>query len=86
MNESDSFFNYSIGNTSYSAINEGYLNHIPTFTEDISNTSEEVLKACNNDSKCLYDYSVTGDMELGVSTLNTATKNEETVKQICTFK
>ncbi len=83
LNKSDSFFNYSIDNSSYSSNNDGYLSHIPTFTEDIlANTSDTVLQMCNNDPKCVYDFSVTGDMDVGLSTLDTAMKNDETVKLI----
>ena len=83
LNESESFFNYSISNSSYSTMNDGYQTYVPLFTEDVlSNTSDSILQACNNDPKCVYDYTATGNMEVGLSTLDTAVKNDDIVTQI----
>jgi len=86
LNESDSFFDYSISNTSYSSINYGYKTHVPLFTEDVlSNASEAVLLACSNDSKCVYDYFATGSIEVALLTLDTAVKNREIVSLMSEF-
>ena len=81
--EAESFFEYSIGNTSYSAINSGYMDHLPSFTEDIiAGISAEIIQACMNDLKCVYDYAVTGNKEVGISTLNISMNNDALSKEL----
>ena len=75
MAEEESLFNYSIGDTSYMAINNGYLTHQPVFSEDL-NVTQEVRDACQDNPSCIYDAMVTGDIEIGVSAQRTSTINE----------
>ncbi len=83
MEEDDSFFNYSIDGTSYSAINDGFNSYIPTFTENIITGASAVVRdACMNDQKCIFDYLVTGDEGVGVSTFNISMGNDATVMEL----
>ena len=72
-------FNYSITITSYSAINDGYLDYIPVFTDEIQ-ASPEVEAMCGGNAQCVYDATVTGDMTVGQGTLDTSMENDETVQ------
>jgi len=83
LKESESFFNYSIDDTSYSAINDGYRSFIPNFSEDIvSGASTEIKEACMNDKQCIYDYVVTGNAEVAMSTYNISMANQDSVIEL----
>ena len=79
MAEEESLFNYSIGDTSYMAINNGYLTHQPVFSEDL-NVTQEVRDACQDDPSCEYDAMAIGDIDIGISTLRTSAMNEDIVQ------
>ena len=81
MTEEESLFNYSIGSTSYLAINDGYLTHQPEFSENL-NITEEVRNMCLGDPACIYDTVVTGSMEVGLSTLNTSAANVDIIQTL----
>ena len=84
LTEEESFFNYSIGNTSYSAINDGYMDYLPVFTEDLINSvSDNVIAICKNDLNCIYDLSLTGDRNIGLSTYNISLSNSDIIKELC---
>ena len=82
VSEEESLFNYSIGaGSSYSAINDGYLEYRPLFTDEVlANASAEVLEMCQGNVECVYDSLVTGDMSVGLGTLNTSMSNDDTVQ------
>lgn len=71
-------FDYSITNSSYSAINDGYLDHTPVFADEVQ-ASPEVEAMCGGNAQCVYDATVTGDMAVGQATLDTSMQNDETV-------
>lgn len=79
MSEEESLFNYTIGATSYSAINDGYLAHQPLFSEEL-NVTEEVREMCQENPSCIYDSVVTGKMEIGMSTLGVSSANDRTIQ------
>lgn len=81
MREEESFFNYSIGDTSYSAINNGYLTHQPVFSEDL-NITQEVRDICRGNPACIYDSVVTGSTAIGLSTLGISTTNDEIIQTL----
>ena len=81
VSENESLFDYSIGDTSYAAINHGYLNHTPLFTDEvIGNASQEVLDMCGGNVACIYDSTVTGSLSVGQATLNTSQANQITIQ------
>ncbi len=81
MIEEESLFNYSIGDTSYSAINDDYLSHQPVFSDDLS-VPQAVREMCQGNPSCIYDSVVTGDMEIGLSTLGVSVTNDESIKTL----
>ena len=79
VNENDSLFTYSFGenwNTYYDR------NFIPSYGPVFLNPSleTEAIKACNNDTFCLYDIAVTGRMDIGLSTLDGSRSFDEMVQ------
>ncbi len=85
LTEDESVFNYSIGDTSYLAINDGYLTHQPLFSEDL-NVTQEVMDMCQEVPACIYDSVVTGNMEIGMSTLRTSATNDEIIRTLGKWK
>lgn len=81
VRQEESLFNYSIGGTSYSAINDGYLIHQPVFSDDL-NITQEVRELCQESPTCIYDSVVTGSMEIGMSTLSTTTVNDQIIQTL----
>lgn len=84
VTEEESLFNYRIGDTSYSAVNDGYLTHTPLFYEDL-NVTQEVEEMCQRNPACIYDSIVTGSTEIGLSTLDISTINEEILRTLGKF-
>ena len=68
VNELDSLFDPA----SYSIYNEDYMIFVPTFSSDITEIPE-----CNGDLSCIYDAHVTGDLGVGLSSLNASMGNTE---------
>ena len=81
MAEEESQFNYSIGSTSYLAINGDYLNYQPFFSEDL-NVTQAVRDMCQGNPACIYDSVVTGSMEIGLSTLVASRANDEVIQTL----
>lgn len=48
----------------------------PTFADDIEITPD-IQEACQDNPQCIYDYTLTGDSEVGMGTLMTTVNNEE---------
>ena len=73
ISSSESLFTYLNG---YSAANYSHPSYIPAFLEDVlANASNAIKMACSNDSSCIFDYSQTGSMAIGLGTLATNTQN-----------
>ena len=79
MNEDESHFNYAIGDTTYDDINDGYLDHLPVFADDLD-VSDGVRDMCQGNPSCIYDTMVTGSNDIGMSTLDISTTNDEIVQ------
>lgn len=79
VTEDESLFNYSIGDTSYSAVN--YLGHQPVFSEDLDVT-QEVADMCQGNPACIYDTVVTGNSEIGLSSLAVSSSNDEIIRTL----
>lgn len=81
MSEEESLFDYNIGDTSYMAMNSGYLTHQPVFFDDL-NVTQEVRDMCQENSACIYDSMVTGDIGIGISTLSISVANDEIIQTL----
>lgn len=81
--ELESLFNYSIGNTSYSVINDGYLDHEPIFSSDLINdVPQQVIDTCQSNLPCIYDSTVTGSMSIGLSTLEVSMTSDDIIQTL----
>ncbi len=74
LDEADSIFSY--GDQNYSSLNNGYQDFVPTFFDEL-NVTQEVLDACGDNLACQLDASLTDNLDIGMTTLNTAKENEE---------
>ena len=74
VSEEDSLFSY--GDQNYSALNNDYLDFIPTFFDEL-NITQEVMDACGDNQACILDASVTGNVNIGTSTLQEEKESEE---------
>lgn len=64
--------------------NFSFPDHLPAFLEDIvENVPQEIRDACGDDPQCIFDYSETGNEEIGMETLNTNMENENDQIQAC---
>ena len=84
ITENESLFDYTIGNTSYLAINDGYLTYQPEFSDNI-NATEDVRMMCQGNPACIYDTMVTGSTKVGLSTLRTSTSNDDVIQTLGEF-
>ena len=81
LTEEESLFNYTIGNTSYSAINDDYLTHQPLYYDDL-NITQDVRDTCQGNRECIYDSLTTRNMALGVSTLGISELNDQIIQTL----
>jgi hypothetical protein len=63
------------------AVNNDYLAHQPVFSEDL-NVTQEVREMCQENAACIYDSLVTGDMDVGISTLRVSTSNDKIIQTL----
>ena len=84
LTEDESLFNYTIGETSYLAINDGYLTHRPLFSGEL-NVTQVIRDMCQGNPACIYDSMVTGDMEIGLSTLDISATNDQIIQTLGQF-
>ena len=78
-------FNYSIGETSYASINDGYMNHVPLFLEEL-NVTQDVIDMCQGNPSCIYDSIATGNTQIGLSTLGVSMNNDAIVMTLSKFE
>lgn len=79
--ESDSIFHYS-SNSSYHTYNSDYLTFVPTFTSDLmGNLPSDVDTVCQGNQACIYDYSISGNADLGNSS-HTAAMDSQSLEAI----
>ena len=76
LNETESLFNYSLDGNTYSTINNGYQTYRPLFTDDL-NVTDDVIAMCRGLPECIYDYTVTGSVEIGLATVGTVMNNND---------
>ena len=70
----ESLFSYPEGLT---AANFSYPDHIPAFLDEVVNSaSEEVLDVCGDNLECIYDAAQTGDISIGLETMQADADNK----------
>ncbi len=77
LGEQDSLFSY--GDLNYSSINDGYLDFVPAFFDEL-NITQDVMDACGSNQACILDASLTGNVAIGTSTLDKSMENKELEK------
>ena len=54
------------------------MTYLPVFTEDlIDSVPQEVIDSCQSNLDCVYDATVTGNIEVGISTYNISLTNDD---------
>jgi len=79
-NSADSLFDYHQSGESWSTYYDP--DFTPLFGVKFSDQAEEdeAMKLCQGDEFCLYDLATTGNMDIGLSTLNGSVNYEEMVE------
>lgn len=81
ITQESSIFTYPPG---MGAENFSFPNHVPVFLDDVLNaTTPEILTACGNDPQCVFDYTATGNMEIGLGTLAANENNTRDQEEAC---
>ena len=80
MNETESIFTY-FSPESYDFYNANSTTFVPVFLSDM-NVSSEIEVACGGDDSCIFDYSVTNDLSIGMSSMVVSMENQETLEII----
>ena len=70
VTQSESLFSYK--NAVFSSFQ--HPDHTPVFTNQLDPTADQ-LAVCGEDKQCLYDYSVTGSVEIATATMKIAENN-----------
>lgn len=75
IDPSESLFTYPPGESS---ADFSFPDHIPLFVDEVVNgASDEIREACGNNARCIYDASQTGNLNIGVDTMQTDETNQE---------
>ena len=71
----DSLFTYPTGLT---AANYSFPNHMPDFVDEVTaRASSDVQEQCGGNTRCIFDATQTGNLEIGINTMVTDEINEE---------
>ena len=62
-------------------INDGYMTHQPAFSDEL-NVTQEVRDACEGNPACIHDSVVTGNVEIGLSTLRISSANDQILQTL----
>ena len=61
-----------------------FPNHEPDFLDEVvAQASEEVVSACGGNERCIFDATQTGNVEVGLETMNTDQINQEEDTVLC---
>ena len=71
IEEAESLFTYP---TDLSTDDFIFSNHVPIFVDEIQ-ASPEVLAACGDNERCIFDASQTGNLDIGLDTMQTDETN-----------
>ena len=66
VTEEESLFSYSLDGASFEDFQ--YPDHQPIFLDQLNPTVEQV-EVCGGDQQCMYDYAQTGNIEIGLATM-----------------
>ena len=72
----DSLFEYFDGKT-YLDYNDGWDTHSPAFTDELDRP-DDTETVCGDDTQCIFDYAVTGNVSFAIATHATTVNNQET--------
>lgn len=83
ITDDTSLFTYPDG---LSVANFSDPTHLPRFLDEVVNDAPaDVISFCNNDAQCIFDAMETGNMEIGLETLQTNMDNINDQIVICKF-
>lgn len=80
----ESIFTYGLGE---SATTFSMPNHVPPFMDEVLPgllQNMTLVEVCGDNAECLFDFSETGDIEVGMATL--AVENEATIESLLACK
>ena len=81
MSDEESLFTYPPGQT---AADFSVPNHEPAFVEDVVGRAQpEVVDACGGNVRCIFDATETGNLAIGLSTLETEETNRRNNLEGC---
>lgn len=81
INPSESLFSYPPG---MSPEDFAFPNRLPLFVDDVvSGTSQEILDMCESNIKCIFDAMATGDLDVGIETLEMDVTNQQNRNIAC---
>ena len=72
ITKDESLFSYSLDGASFASFQ--YPDHQPAFLDQLTLTDEQ-MEQCGSDKQCAYDYAQTGDIEIGLATMNVEQSN-----------
>ena len=73
INDTTSLFTYPFGVTFE---NFSFPNHIPVFLDEVINQSDTNATAqCGGNSQCIFDAAQTGDISVGLNTMQISSEN-----------
>ena len=66
--------------------NFSYPNHMPAFLDEVLDAaSNETRALCGDNPECIFDATETGNMEIGLETLQTNQENNNNQMIACKF-
>ena len=65
--EEESMFSYSLDSSNFDSFQ--HPTHQPAFLDQLTLT-EEQMEQCGSDKQCAFDIAQTGDVEIGLATMN----------------
>ena len=84
ITDDTSLFTYPEG---LSVSNFSDPNHMPDFLNEVLDAaSDETRTVCSNNPECIFDVTETGNMEIGLETLQTNQENINNQMIACKFK
>ena len=66
ITEEESLFSYSLDGAGFDHFQ--HPDHQPIFLDELAPTDEQV-EVCGGDQQCIYDYAQTGNIEIGLATM-----------------
>ena len=84
ITEEESLFSYP-GNLS--TANFSFPDHVPRFVDEVLGDADEAtVAACNGNARCIFDATQTGNLEIGMATMQTEETNQNDQMQSSKLK